>query len=143
MVARRARTAVLVVLLVLVSVEVAGARRGRVVPIHVKMVAYIGEAVAGTRPEFIWPAMYQGKTYTLNVVKIVVLGGGVTPLDINAAVAPYRVKFQLAGERTALQRLVAAAPGQRLQIVGFLRLAGAGRHLMLDTVEKVEATPTR
>jgi len=139
---RRARTAVLVALLVLVSVGAAGARRRRAVPIHVKIIAYVGEAVAGTRPDFIWPAMCHGKKYTLNVVKVVVLGGGVTPLDIDAAVAPYQVKFQLVGEETAVQRLIAAPPGQQLRIMGFLRFDPAARYLMLDTVENVEATPT-
>jgi hypothetical protein len=141
MVPRRARTVVLVALLVLVSVGAAGARRRRMVPIHVKMVAYVGEVVVGTRPDFIWPAMYHGKKYTLNVVKVVVFGGGVTPLDIDAAVAPYQVKFQLTGEKTAVQRLIAAPPGQQLRIMGFLRFDSAARYLMLDTVEKVEATP--
>jgi hypothetical protein len=66
----------------------------------------------------------------------------VTPLDIDAALAPYRVKFQLAGEPTALQHLVTAPPRQRLQIIGYLRLDPAARFLMLDTVRNIEATPT-
>src|SRR5437870_4968205 len=74
-------------------------------PIHVRMVASVGMKPEGVRPEFDWVVFYGGKRYELYVLHLTVLGGNVMPLDIDAAVAPYRVKFQLAGEKTALQRL--------------------------------------
>ncbi len=125
--------------LLLVAALPAQARR-RVAPLHVQMTAYVGEKIAGMQPEFVWPAGYRGKTYTLNVVKVSVLSAGTSPLALDAALAPYRVKFQLSGEPTALQRLITAPAGQQLRIMGFLRL-DPGRYLMLDTVETLEVTP--
>jgi hypothetical protein len=141
MVSARVKMLVLAIAL-LVTAMPAHAGPRRAAPIDVKMVAYVGETVAGPRPDFIWPAMYQGKKYTLNVLNIVVFGGGATPLGIDAALALYRVKFQLAGEQNAVRRLTTAPPGQQLRILGYLRLDRAGRYLMLNSVEHIEATPT-
>jgi hypothetical protein len=112
----------------------------RPTPIHVRMVAYIGEKVEGTRPDFTWLVTYRGKRYDLYILNLVVLGGRATPLDIDAAVAPYEVKFQIAGDKTALAHFVAAPPRQQVLIMGYVRL-DAARFLMLDTVESA-AAPT-
>ncbi len=140
MVQRHAEATLLAVLL-LVTVATAHAQRRRLVPLHVKMVAYVG-AIAGKRPEFTWTVMHQRKVFSLNVVRIIMLDGRATPLDIDFAVSPYRVQFQLAGEKSAVQRLLAAPPGQHLQIIAFMRLDPTGRYLMLDSVEPAAATPT-
>jgi hypothetical protein len=104
-------------------------------PISVRMVAYVGQKVEGARPEFDWVVEHRGKRYELFVLKLTVLRGGVLPLDIDAAVAPYKVKFQLAGEKNALQRLVATPPRQQIVIAGNLLFRGGARYFMLDTVE--------
>jgi hypothetical protein len=122
-------------LLVLIAVGVSEARPRRIAPIRVRMVAYIGEKVEGTRPDFTWLVSYRGERYQLFVLKLTVLGGGVTPLDINAAVAPYTVKFQVAGDKTALRNFVTAPPRQQVLISGHVRLDAAARFLMLDTVD--------
>lgn len=138
MASTHAKTLMVATLLLVVAVP-AQARRGGP-PLYVQMTAYVGEKIATMQPEFVWPAGYHGKTYTLNVIKVSVLNAGKSPLALDAALAPYPVKFQLRGEPTALRRLTTAPPGQQLRIMGFLRL-GPGRYLMLDTVETLEVTP--
>lgn len=113
----------------------AEARVRRLAPIHVRIVAYIGEKVEGARADFTWLVTYRGKRYQLYVLNLVVLGGRVTPLDIDAAVSPYSVNFQIAGDKTAIEHFVAAAPRQQVLIIGYVRLDAAARFLLLDTVE--------
>jgi len=122
-------------LLLLLSVAGADARMRRVAPLRVRMVVYVGEMVEGTRPDFTWTVTCKGKRYQLYVLKLTVLGGGATDLDVNAAVAPYQVKFTVTGEKTAVQRFTTAPARQQALLTGFLRLDPAGRYLMLDTVE--------
>ena len=129
------KTVAFVGLLLLVTAGATEARVRRVVPVHVRMVAYIGETVEGTRPDFTWLVTHQGKRYQLYVLNLVVLGGGLTPLDIDAAVAPYTVKFRIAGDKTAIEHFIAAPPRQQVLITGYVRLDAAARFLMLDTVE--------
>jgi len=130
-------------LVLLLAVHPADARRRGGPPLHVRLVAYIGETVEGTRPQFEWPVMYKGKRFELHVLELKVLSGRATPLDIDAAVAPYAVKFMLAGERTALQRFTNAPPRQQVLLIGYIRLDPAARYLMLDTVDVAYlATPT-
>jgi len=128
-------------LLLLVTAGATQARMRRVRPIQVRMVAYIGEKVEGTRPDFTWLVTYRGKRYELYVLKLDVLTGSVTPLDIDSAVAMYQVKFQIAGDKQALAHFVAAPPRQQVLMTGFIRLDAAARFLMLDTVD-FAAVPT-
>ncbi len=121
--------------LLLVAAAADAARVRRIAPIHVRIVAYINEPVEGTRPDFTWLVTFKGKRYTLYVLNLVVLGGRATPLDIDAAVAPYSVKFQVAGDKKALDHLVAAPPRQQVLMMGYVRLDAAARFLMLDTVD--------
>src|SRR5262245_25635513 len=93
----------LCILLFLTAAATQGFRARRVQPVRVRIVAYVGGKLEGVRPDFDWVVAYGSKRYELYVLNLTVLGGSVTPLDIDAAVAPYRVKFQLAGEKTALQ----------------------------------------
>ncbi|MFI5366346.1 MAG: hypothetical protein ACHQ4J_12055 [Candidatus Binatia bacterium] len=127
-------------ILVLATAGAGQARRFQpLAPIHVRIVAYVGKTIDGTRPDFDWPVQYRGKRYELYVLNLTVLGGNVTPLDIDAAVAPYRIKFQVAGEKTALERFTATPPRQQIVINGFIRLDPTARYLMLDTVEGTPA----
>ena len=131
-------TCLLVVVVIAGSAE---ARRRSARPIHVRIVAYIGEAVEGTRPDFTWLVTYRGKRYQLYILNLTVLGGGVTSLDIDTTVAPYEVKFQIAGDKTALKNFAAAPPRQQVLMLGYVRLDTAARFLMLDTVT-VGGVPT-
>jgi hypothetical protein len=125
---------VLALLLLVITGGAEAARVRRPAPIRVRMVAYIGGKVEGTRPDFTWPVSYRGKRYELYVLKLVVLGGRATPLDINAAVAPYSVKFQIAGDKQAIERFLATPPRQQVVIMGYMRL-DAARLFMLDSVD--------
>ncbi len=139
--ARRGFTVACVLLLF--TSGIAGARMRRVAPVRVRLVTYVGEKLEGARPDVTWTVTYQGKRYQLYVLNLQVLSGGLTPLDINSAVSFYPVQFQLAGEKTALQRFTAAPPRQQVLMTGYMRLDPAGRYFMLDTVDAAYlATPS-
>lgn len=129
------KTVALACLLLLVTAGAAAARLRRVRPIQVRMVAYINEKVEGTRPDFTWLVTYRGKRYELYVLKLDVLTSGPTALGIDSAVAMYKVKFQIAGDKTALEHFAAAPPRQQVLMTGFIRLDATARFIMLDTVD--------
>jgi len=129
------KTVAVACLLLLVTAGATAARVRRVRPIQVRMVVYVGEKVEGTRPDFNWLVTCRGKRYELHVLKLDVLSGGVTPLDIDSAVAMYTVKFQIAGDKQALEHFAAAPPRQQVLMTGFMRLDAAARFIMLDTVD--------
>ena len=128
-------TASIACALLLLTTAAAGARMRRAAPVHVRIVAYVGQPLEGARPDFTWTVSYKGQRFQLYVLNLQVLGGSLTPLDINAFVAPYTVKFQLAGEKGALQRFMAAPPRQQVLIMGYMRLDATASFLMLDTVD--------
>ena len=135
------KTALVACWLLLLTAGATEARMRRVKPIQMRMVAYIGEKVEGTRPDFTWLVTHRGKRYELYVLKLDVLTGGVTPLDIDSAVAMYKVKFQIAGDKKAVEHFAAAPPRQQVLMTGFIRLDAGARFIMLDTVD-VGAKPT-
>ncbi len=132
------KAAVFACALVLLTAPAVEAHVRAAIPVRVRMVAYIGEKVEGTRPDFTWTVSYRGKRYRLYVLSLLVLNGGLTPLDIDAAVSLYQIQFQLAGDKKALQRFVAAPPRQQVLIFALARLDPAARFLMLDTVEAAQ-----
>ncbi len=132
------KVAVFACALVLLTAQVAQARARPAVPVRVRMVVFVGEKVEGTRPDFTWTVSYRGKRYTLYVLNLLVLNGSLTPLDIDAAVSLYQIQFQLAGDKKALQKFLAAPPRQQVLIFALIRLNPAARFLMLDTVEVVQ-----
>ena len=128
------KTVVWVCVLLLLAGTAAEARVRRLRPIQVRMVAYIGTKLAGTRPDFTWEASCRGKRYTLYVLKLDVLTGNTTALDIDAAIRMYPVQFQIAGNKEAMDKFVAAPAHQQVTMIGFLRLDAAARYFMLDSV---------
>jgi hypothetical protein len=108
-------------------------------PISVRMVSYVGELIKGVRPEYDWVVQYHGKNYTLHVLKLTVLRGNVLPSAIDAAVRPYRVQFQLAGQEAAIQHFIATPPRQQIVVTGFIRLDA--RYFMFDSVQDDAAGP--
>jgi hypothetical protein len=130
---------VLVVLLAAFAADAARARRFRVdVPIPVRITAYVNEKLEGINPDYEWLVADREGEYMLYVLNLVVMTGSVLPGSINAAVDPYRVKFQLAGAEAALQELRTTPPRRQVVITAYLQFAGGARILMLD---KVEAGP--
>ncbi|HUI25930.1 MAG TPA: hypothetical protein VL403_07570 [Candidatus Kryptonia bacterium] len=130
-------------LLLLLTAPVAAGRIRIAAPIQVRLVAYVNEKVEGSRPDFEWPVTCRGKRYQLYVLNLQILNGRVTPLDIDAALSPYAVKFIVTGNKTTLQRFTNAPPRQQVLIRGYLRLDRSGRYLMVDSVESAYLpTPT-
>jgi hypothetical protein len=124
-------------MLMLLAASVSEARPRPGAPIPVRIVAYVGEKVEGIRAEFSWVVVYEGERYQLSVLKLTVLNGTATSLDIDAAVAPYKVKFQIGGQDTAIKRFVSVSPRQQVAIKGYVRLDPNARFLMLDSVDFV------
>ena len=105
------------------------------VPVPVQLTTYIGTPPAGVRPEFSWRVTYKGRPYMLSIVNLRVFSSQLMPLDIDAAVALYTVKFRIGGEKAALRQFVGVAPGQLVTIKGFVQLDPNARYLLLDDVE--------
>jgi len=129
------RTLLLTCLLFLSAQGVEARRLRPAAPVPVRLVVFVGEKLEGIRPDFDWEVQYRGKRYRLYVLNLTVLNGSVTPLGIDAAVAPYRVKFMLAGDPAALQRFTTTPPRQQIVITGYMRLDASGRYLMLSSVD--------
>ena len=139
------KTALLAFLAVLLGVQVAqGVPIRKAVPIHVRMLTYVGEKPPDVRTDFSWVVGFEGKRFHLHIAKLIVLTGTTMPLAIDAAVRPYPVQFQLIGEKGAVQQFLATPPGQLMQMSGYLRIDGVSRYLMLDRVKPAPtATPSK
>jgi len=111
------------------------------VPIAVRITAYVGEKPEGVNPDYDWLVAKGKDELQLYVVRLLVKNGDALPGDINQAVEPYRIKFLLAGERSALEKLMATKPGTKVVINAYLQFGEGGRYMMLDTVEPA-AEPT-
>ncbi len=105
------------------------------VPVPVELTTYVGAPPAGVQPQFSWRVTYNDRAYVLNIVNLRVLSSRLMPLDIDAAVALYSVKFRIGGEKAALQQFTAVPPGQLVTLKGFVQLDPNARYLLLDAVE--------
>ncbi len=130
----------LVVAVVLETVTAAQARRG-IVPIGLRMTAYVNEKPEGVRPEYVWTVEHKRTKYQLYVLKVSVVRGRALPSDVDRAVRPYKVAFQVVGPASILEKLFATGPGRPVVISGDLRLSGGARTLLLGTVEDATDTP--
>jgi hypothetical protein len=138
MIARR--NAVLIAGLIFTALPAHGRFRVQI-PIPVRITAYVNEKLEGIKPDYEWLVADRQTEYTLYILQLTVLTGGVLPGDIDSAVAPFRVKFQLVGQDSALQAFKNTPPRQQIVITGYLQFAGGARILMLDKVEGA-APPT-
>ncbi len=120
---------------VLALADVATSMALPLVPVPVQLTTYIGAPPAGVRPEFSWRVTYNGRPYTLSIVNLRVFSSQLMPLDIDAAVALYKVKFRIGGEKAALRQFVGVATGQLVTIEAFVQLDPNARYLLLDDVE--------
>lgn len=111
-------------------------------PVNVQMQLYVGSAPAGARPQFQWLVADRDGEYQLQIMSLSVIGN-LSALDLDAALRPYRIQFQLAGDLASVRRLTSAKPGQLLRVHGIARFQGGARFLMVDLVEPLpgEATP--
>jgi hypothetical protein len=133
--------AMLAGLVVLLGVQAAPATPVRqAVPIHVRMLTYVGEKPPDVRTDFSWVVGFEKKRYHLHIAKLLVLTGTTMPLAIDAAVSLYPVQFQLIGEKSAVQQFLSTPPGQLVQVSAYLRIDGISRYLMLDRVAPAPTT---
>ncbi len=130
----------LVIAVVLETATAAQARRG-MVPLGIRMTAYVNEKPEGVRPEYVWTVAHKRTKYQLYVLKVSVVRGRALPSDVDRAVRPYKVAFEVVGPAPIVEKLVAAKPRQPVVISGDLRLSGGARTLLLGTVEDATDTP--
>jgi hypothetical protein len=135
------KKALLACLVVLLTVQFAQAEPVRkALPVHVRMLTYLGEKPPDVRIDFSWVVGFEKKWYQLHIAKLVVLTGRTMPLAIDAAVRPYRVQFQLIAEKSAVQQFVETPPGQLMQVSASLLIDGTSRFLVLNRVTPAPTT---
>lgn len=121
------------------AAETAHARRARL-PLSVRITAYVNAKPEGFNPQFEWVVSHRRDRVRLYIQRLFVTTGDASPGQVNSAVDPFQVQFQLAGEAAALEQLMTAPAGTRVVIDAFLQMAGA-RMMMVNSV-RVEAEPT-
>jgi hypothetical protein len=108
-------------------------------PLQVRIEGYVGDAPSGVKPDYTWTVDRGGKVYKLQVVKHESLSTTVSTMDIDEAVKPYQPNFRLAGDDKAVQAFTSAKAGERIRLMGDMRVAPSDRMIELDTVETVAA----
>lgn len=132
---RRALGVSILTFLAMVLVTASASARMRMTrPINVQMELYVGAAPADAKPQFQWLVADRDGEYQLQIMKLSVIGG-VSALDLDAALKPYRIHFRIAGDPASVKRLTGAKPAQLLDVHGIARFQGGARYLMLDRVE--------
>lgn len=111
------------------------------VPIAVRITGYVNQKPTDVPTQFEWVVAQERTEVRLYIKKLVVKTGQVSPGNIDDAVNPYHVSFQLAGEKPALQALTTAAAGTPVTIDAYLQFGEGARIMMIETV-KAEAAPT-
>ncbi len=119
--------------------EPAHARRARL-PLSVRITAYVNAKPEGFNPQFEWVVSHRRERIRLYIQRLFVTTGDASPGQVDSAVDPFQVQFQLAGEAAALEQLMTAPAGTRVVIDAFLQMAGA-RMMMVNSV-RIEAEPT-
>ena len=128
-------TATIIALLLVCNASVAHARRGRSIPLQVRITAYVNEKLEGVKPDFEWVVSHDRNEYRLYILNLVSMDGRSTPLDIDNAVSMYKPNFRLAGQSAEIQKLTNAAPRQQIVITAYLNFAGGARVMMINQVE--------
>lgn len=109
--------------------------RRQALPVHVRLVAYVGDKVEGTQSELTWTVSSGKKKYKLQVVSLLVNSGNTTALEIESAVSPYSTQFQLSGPKELMQRFESTPPGQQMTILAYVRIDSTRRSLILSAIE--------
>jgi hypothetical protein len=115
------------------------ARRGINIPIQVRITAYVNEKIEGIKPDFEWVVSHDSTNYRLYILNLVVMDGRATALDIDNAVSRFKPNFRIAGESSAIDKLVNAPPRQQSVITAYLQFAGGARIMMVSQVEAAVA----
>ena len=75
------------------------------------------------------------------MLKVSVVRGRAMPSDVDRAVRPYKVAFEVVGPAPIVEKFVTAPPRRPVVISGDLRLSGGARMLLLGSVEEGTDTP--
>lgn len=129
----------LVIAGVLATANAVAARR--LVPVAIRMIAYVNDKPAAAQPEYVWTVAHGQTQYQLYVMKLSIVRGSMLPSALDQAVRPYKVAFQVVGPRQIMEKFIATKPGQRVIIGGDLRFSGGARTLLLNTVEDSPEAP--
>src|SRR5215510_13176133 len=79
------------------------------VPMQFRLTSYIADAPpSGVTPLWHWTVGYNGKTYTMQIVKTELLSDSVMPQDVDEWVMPYKPNFTLAGDDQAIKAFTSA-----------------------------------
>jgi hypothetical protein len=109
-------------------------------PVGVKIRGFVGEAPKGTVPADSWVVDVKGKHVKFQVIKLDVLNGNTFYMSIFSALDPYEIALNFVGED--LDKILNAAAGQELTIIGNMQFGGGARLLIISSVTTAEATPT-
>lgn len=107
-------------------------------PIAVRITGYVDQKPDGVNVPFEWVVSHKRAEIRLYIRKLTVKTGQVSASDLDNAVDPYPIAFQLAGERGAVQNLTTAAGGSPVTIDAYLQFGQGARVMMIESV-KVEA----
>ncbi len=118
-----------------------GSARGGAVPYPVKMRGFVGTPPQAAPILKRWVLRIKNDRFDFAVTQFTVLSGRASYADIAAAVAPYPVAFELAGNDLDVFR---ATPASReIEIFGNLTMGGGARILIVSSVRPVATNPPR
>jgi len=115
------------VLLALVAASPVAAevlRHGMARPIEARIEGYVGEKPADVVADAKWVISCEGKKYPFHVIRLRIVGGDVSPMNVLTAAAPYPVTFYLRADTPTLAQFAATPAGQKITLIAFLRLGG-------------------
>jgi hypothetical protein len=116
-----------------------GAARGGMVPYPVKMRGFVGAPPEGAPVLKHWVVRIKQDRFDFAVTQFTILTGRASYSDIAAAVAPYPVAFELAGNDLDVFR--STPSGQEIEIYGNLTMGGGARIFIVSSVRPVGGTP--
>lgn len=120
------------------TVRVSEARRRRAVaPIQVRFLTYVADQGGPGEGHVQWRVALDGDKVVLDIADLTIPSGSYTSLDVDTALAPYRLKFTITGHSDDLKRIRTATRERPVRLSGYLRLDPTARFLMLDRVEPV------
>ncbi len=110
-------------------------------PLQVRIDGYLDSKPAGEPVAATWKLTAEGKGRPLYITELRVLTGNLAYWDVLQAAEPYHGNFQINGPEVTLKQLTAAPPGQKIRLLGILRI-GVRRFLVSRIQDLPAATPT-
>jgi hypothetical protein len=112
--------------------------------LRLRVSGWVGAAPEGVPPVARWVVDAGGERYDFTADRIDVLTGNASPGNVTQMLDPYTPAFRLRGVNEAVQSFRNTPPGQRIALIGVLRVGAGARIFMLERVEELpEVTPRR